>query len=315
MAEVAPRLAGWSGFPSTLLGRPIWCVTSTPSAIPSPASRARAGARAARHDALGLLDIGDAVARRFFGSTCRQPAQCQRSSHQFEKSSPVERAGRRGGKPRKLLRQIAPQRPLRANANRTCPRCPARRRRSPARSSGALTGGTPSNRRGSPDGYDIGAERSPDCVSALRCQSGSNTASCGRRCGRSMVAIQAPAHVERLGLARHRHGANRAVALGAADAFGDMDAVVEKDVVGERIDARPPDILVLGQALAHRRQHRRRGPELRMAGHAGLGRRHAGIARELDRGMTHRQSIPSPPTWCLWLKGTGCGGMKFMSVA
>ena len=56
----------------------------------------------------------------------------------------------------------------------------------------------------------------------------------------------------------------------AADAFCDMDRVIEVDVVGQLVDAIPVQRLVFGQALAHRRQHRRAGPELRMAGHARL---------------------------------------------
>ena len=34
---MAPRLAGWSGLPSILVGRPIWLSTSTPSPNPSVA--------------------------------------------------------------------------------------------------------------------------------------------------------------------------------------------------------------------------------------------------------------------------------------
>jgi hypothetical protein len=40
------------------------------------------------------------------------------------------------------------------------------------------------------------------------------------------------------------------MALRAADAFGDMNAVIEVDVVRQRIDSRPADRDVVGQALA-----------------------------------------------------------------
>ena len=33
--SVAPRLAGWSGLPSTLVGRPSWLSTSRPTAVPA----------------------------------------------------------------------------------------------------------------------------------------------------------------------------------------------------------------------------------------------------------------------------------------
>ena len=45
--------------------------------------------------------------------------------------------------------------------------------------------------------------------------------------------------VEVAGLAGQRHLADRAVAFRAADALGDMDAVVEIDVIGQRVDALP----------------------------------------------------------------------------
>src|ERR1039458_4701854 len=46
---------------------------------------------------------------------------------------------------------------------------------------------------------------------------------------RSVVAIQAPAHIERLGAPGDIHLRDRAVAGGAADALGNVNAVIEID--------------------------------------------------------------------------------------
>ena len=64
-----------------------------------------------------------------------------------------------------------------------------------------------------------------------------------------------------------------------------VDAVVEVDVIRQSVDAGPAQRLALGEALPHRRQDLRVGPDLRMAGHAGMGGRNAGVLRDLDRRM------------------------------
>ncbi len=64
-----------------------------------------------------------------------------------------------------------------------------------------------------------------------------------------------------------------AVAGGAAHALGHVDAVVEIDVIRQAVDPLPADRLVARETLPHGREHLRVGPDLRMAGHAGLGRR------------------------------------------
>jgi hypothetical protein len=63
------------------------------------------------------------------------------------------------------------------------------------------------------------------------------------------------------------------------------NAVVEINVVGQHIDPGPTRWLVFGQALPDRRQYFGIGPDLRMAGHAGMGRRHPRVLRDLDRGV------------------------------
>ena len=82
------------------------------------------------------------------------------------------------------------------------------------------------------------------------------------------MAGEAPAHVERLSFPCERHVADRTMTFGASDAFCDVDAVVEVDIVRECVDSGPADRLVLRQALPVMTQHRRIGPDLRMAGHA-----------------------------------------------
>ncbi len=126
---------------------------------------------------------------------------------------------------------------------------------------------------------------------------------------RIAVTGEAPAHVERRGLTGERHVAELTMAFGAADALRDVDAVVEIDVIRQCVDAGPTQRLVLGKASPHRRRQLGIGPDLRMAGHAGMGRRNPGVLRDRDRGMAVPASRPRPLTWCLWLNGTGCGGV------
>src|SRR5262249_8947521 len=73
------------------------------------------------------------------------------------------------------------------------------------------------------------------------------------------------------------------VAGRTADAFVDVDAVIEIDEVGQVVDARPYDRLAGPEALAHRLQKRAVGEKLRVAIHTGRGRREAGERRSLGR--------------------------------
>src|SRR5207302_10550281 len=101
--------------------------------------------------------------------------------------------------------------------------------------------------------------------------------------------------VKRCGLPGQRRLAEWPVAVGATDTLCYVDAVVEVDVVGQGIDAGPAQRLALGEALPHRRQHLRVGPDLRMTGHAGMGRRDTGVLRYLDRSMAVT-AIEAQPT-------------------
>src|ERR1035437_3230633 len=64
-----------------------------------------------------------------------------------------------------------------------------------------------------------------------------------------------------------------------------MNAVIEINEVGELVHARPLQRLPGFVAGAHRLEELGVGPDLRVAVHARLGRRDAGEARGLDRGV------------------------------
>ncbi len=105
------------------------------------------------------------------------------------------------------------------------------------------------------------------------------------RC-RIAVTRQAPTHVQRGRFPRHGHVADRPMAFRAAHALGDVNAVIEKDVIGQGINARPADRHVVCQALTVRREHGCVGPDLGMARHANRRRWHSGAGGFLDRSVT-----------------------------
>src|SRR5262249_3453046 len=76
-----------------------------------------------------------------------------------------------------------------------------------------------------------------------------------------------------------------AVAGLAADALGDVDRVVEVDVVGQVVDLDPLDRLARPPALADGLELGRLVPDLRVAVHAGLGRRGVRVGGLLDAGV------------------------------
>src|SRR5207244_12582596 len=70
-----------------------------------------------------------------------------------------------------------------------------------------------------------------------------------------------------------------------ADSFVHVNGVIEVNEVGQPMHATPTDRSAGREARAHRLEHRRIRPDLRVAVHACLRRRNAGEVRGLDRGV------------------------------
>ena len=79
-----------------------------------------------------------------------------------------------------------------------------------------------------------------------------------------------------------RHSIDSAMALGTSDAFLDVDAVIEVNEAGQPMDTLPRDGSVASKAFAHRFEHLAPEPDLLMAVHAGLARRHSRERRRFD---------------------------------
>src|SRR5208282_6054938 len=103
---------------------------------------------------------------------------------------------------------------------------------------------------------------------------------------RRTVAVEAPLHLQRCLLVHEGHLVHGPVAVVAANAFGDMNAVVEIDEVRQLIDARPLERLAGPVARANGLKHGSIRPNLRVAVHAGLGGRTARETRLFHRSVT-----------------------------
>src|SRR5947209_6004483 len=77
------------------------------------------------------------------------------------------------------------------------------------------------------------------------------------------MAVEAPAHSQGRRLPRQRHPIDRAMTGGAAHALGDVNAMVEVDVIGKHMDPLPANGFVVGQAFSNRGEHPCIGPKLR----------------------------------------------------
>lgn len=93
---------------------------------------------------------------------------------------------------------------------------------------------------------------------------------------RRAVARYAERHRESMRLIGHLQVRHVAMATRAADAVFNVNGVVEIDVLGQASDASPVQRRVVDQAVAHGCQHARISPDLRMTGHARVGRWHPG---------------------------------------
>src|SRR6478752_7170022 len=96
------------------------------------------------------------------------------------------------------------------------------------------------------------------------------------------MAVQAPAHAERLVLVDLFHLIDPPVTAHAADAAGHVGAVVEISVVGKVVDLHPFDRLTRLVALADGRELGTGGPDLAMTVHARLGRGNGGVRAVFD---------------------------------
>src|SRR5437016_12423371 len=103
-----------------------------------------------------------------------------------------------------------------------------------------------------------------------------------RRRGTVAVALDTPAHGERLHLTHLRHQVHATVTALAPDAVARVHRVVEENKIGNRGDALPLDRCALAQTASHRLERRAAEPEARVARHARPGRRetsHGGALR------------------------------------
>src|SRR5689334_13433989 len=99
------------------------------------------------------------------------------------------------------------------------------------------------------------------------------------------VAIETPPHLQGRLLVNQRHPIDPAVTRGAPDSLVHVNAVVEVHEVRQIVDAPPLERPILAEAGAHRFEDRRVRPDLRVAVHAGLGRRDIRERRLLYRGV------------------------------
>src|SRR5437764_3962131 len=99
------------------------------------------------------------------------------------------------------------------------------------------------------------------------------------------MTIQAPRHLQCRLLIHEWHGVHRSVAHIAADTLGDVNTVVKEYEVRQRVNARPLERFPRAITGAYGLEQGCIGPDLRVAVHAGFGRRNSGETRVLDRGM------------------------------
>ena len=99
------------------------------------------------------------------------------------------------------------------------------------------------------------------------------------------MTVEAPAHRHGLRLLRQGHLIDPPMTGRAAQAFRHMDRMIEIDVIRQGMDPIPRDRLARGETRANRRQDRRLGEELRVAGHTDIGWWNASPARRLDPKM------------------------------
>ena len=99
------------------------------------------------------------------------------------------------------------------------------------------------------------------------------------------MARNAPLHLQGVLLIDGRHIVDLPVARRAPDPFCDVDTVVEVNEFRQIVYAFPFDRFVIAEARSHGLKVRAVRPDLAMAVHAGLRRRHPRRGSRLDRGV------------------------------
>ena len=100
-----------------------------------------------------------------------------------------------------------------------------------------------------------------------------------------LVAVDAPSHVESVGLPRDWHVSNRPVAGCATNSLVNVNAMIEINKVWQRIDAGPFNGIIGEIAIPHRLEHGAVHPDFGMATHAGVGWRNARERRIFHRNV------------------------------
>ena len=120
-----------------------------------------------------------------------------------------------------------------------------------------------------------------------------------------LVTVEAPLHVEAVFFPRQRHCVHKAMACGATDAFVHVDTVIEEHKLRKIVDAIPFERPLTSHAFPHRLEHRRIGPDLRMAGHARFRRWQAGEGRVLNARVAIAAINSQSSNMMLMTEGSG----------
>ena len=99
---------------------------------------------------------------------------------------------------------------------------------------------------------------------------------------RLAVTFQAPLHVKRLCPICDWHLIHLAMTGRATNSFRDVNTVIEIGEVRQIVHAVPSQRRILVEARAHRSEHGRFRPDLRVTRHAGVGGWNSGEGRLLD---------------------------------
>src|SRR6185312_1590875 len=303
---VAPSVSGCAGFPSTLVGCPVWLSTRRPLVYPScayPVAKwsALPGVTSSGRRTKGtIFSFGFWQAAAPAATAVETPTICMKSRRETPLSSlapagnslaaPGVVASARSSIERQSFREPVepggePAAPFESKIGSDL------RARSLARASwlssqlmtwfSSVTGGAAGSRvdvvllRELLAGFLGIALRLPVHVRDLRDRP--------EVLFRMAVAAETEAHGQGGVLLDRRHLVDPSVAAHAADAFVHVDGVIEIDELRHLVDAPPLDRLVLNEALANRLQELALVPDLRMAVKTKLRGRDAGRRGLVDR--------------------------------